>query len=130
MNSLFILYVQNQDKSKEFYQYVLGKTPTLHVPGMTEFSLGSKSGLGLMPEKGIKRIIGDPLPTPVKGHGIPRSELYLYVEDLNAFHKRALELGAIKLNPLEKRNWDDEVAYSMDLVGHVLAFAKRCGNEK
>ncbi len=50
----FILYVQDQNKSMEFYSKVLSEAPQLHVPGMTEFILNDKSVLGLMPTTGIK----------------------------------------------------------------------------
>ncbi|MGV8165608.1 MAG: DUF554 family protein, partial [Alkaliphilus sp.] len=46
---------------------------------MTEFELGRDFLLGLMPEEGIRKIIGDALPHPKEGSGIPRAELYLYV---------------------------------------------------
>ena len=34
-----ILYVKNQQISREFYTKVLGMEPTLNVPGMTESQL-------------------------------------------------------------------------------------------
>jgi catechol 2,3-dioxygenase-like lactoylglutathione lyase family enzyme len=122
--SHFILYVRDQERSTQFYSTVLGQKPRLHVPGMTEFSLSETCILGLMPEAGIKRLLGEKLPDPASASGIPRSELYLRVDDPQAFHQRALELGARELSELEKRAWGDLAAYSLDLDGHVLAFAK------
>ena len=98
--------------------------PALNVPGMTEFKLSDSSSLGLMPEKGIKSLLNHHLPDPEKSNGLSRAELYLSVDDPAAFHSRSLENGAIELAPLSPRNWGDTVAYSMDLDGHVLAFAK------
>ena len=117
--NLFILYVSNQEKSRDFYRRVLDSEPSLDVPGMTEFDLGDGTKLGLMPEAGIKRLLGDALPEPVGG---PRAELYLSVEDAAAWHARALEAGASELSPLKARDWGEEVAYSQDPDGHVLAF--------
>jgi catechol 2,3-dioxygenase-like lactoylglutathione lyase family enzyme len=37
----FILYVADQAASAAFYTRVLGASPTLDVPGMTEFALGA-----------------------------------------------------------------------------------------
>ncbi len=37
--SHLILYVKDQAKSAAFYAHVLGRRPTLDVPGMTEFTL-------------------------------------------------------------------------------------------
>jgi catechol 2,3-dioxygenase-like lactoylglutathione lyase family enzyme len=119
----FILYVRDQEESTGFYREVLGRDPVLHVPGMTEFSLTEDSSLGLMPESGIKSLLGDALPDPAAGHGIPRAELYLSVEDPAEHHARALRCGARELSPLEERSWGDQVAYSLDPDGHVLAFA-------
>ena len=120
----FILYVEDQTKSTQFYSAVLACVPILHVPGMTEFSLFDGSILGLMPVSGIKRLLGNVLPDPAEASGIPRSELYLVVENASAFHERALDHGATELSPLEERDWGHRVAYSLDPDGHVLAFAE------
>lgn len=122
--ALFILYVNDQDKSAEFYSKVLAQAPHLHVPGMTQFALGDGSLLGLMPESGIKRVLGEALPDPSVGNGIPRSEVYLYVEGAEAYHRRALEAGAKELSPMQKRDWGERAAYSLDPDGHVLAFCE------
>ncbi len=120
----FILYVSDQSQSTDFYAQVLAQPPTLCVPGMTEFTLSAKCVLGLMPETGIKRLLGEKLPDPSGGAGIPRAELYLVVDDPQEYHRRALDLGATELSGLELRDWGDRVAYSLDPDGHVLAFAQ------
>jgi len=121
----FILYVKDQARSAEFYARALDCAPTLNVPGMTEFTLSESCVLGLMPEAGIKRLLGDALPDPARANGIPRSEIYLRVENASAFHRRALSAGAIELSGLAGRDWGDRVAYCLDLDGHVLAFAEQ-----
>ncbi len=55
----FILYVADQKKSTAFYSFVLNLKPSLDVPGMTEFMLGTNCKLGLMPENGIAKILVD-----------------------------------------------------------------------
>lgn len=122
--ALLVLYVEDQAKSTEFYSKVLGQQPTLNVPGMTEFALTDGCSLGLMPAVGIKRLLGDALPDPAGADGIPRAELYLVVDDAQAYHGRAIALGARELSGLERRAWGDRVAYSLDRDGHVLAFAE------
>lgn len=124
----FIIYVSDQKRSKDFYEAVLQQKPVLDVPGMTEFQISNDSILGLMPEKGIKRLLGDKIPDPEKSNGISRAEIYLTVEDPMAFHGRSLEYGGKELSGLEERNWGDVAAYSMDPDGHVLAFACRKGD--
>jgi catechol 2,3-dioxygenase-like lactoylglutathione lyase family enzyme len=123
MKALFILYVRDQETSTRFYATVLDKEPTLHVPGMTEFTLIDNSKLGLMPVTGIKRLLPG-LPDPAKAAGIPRSEVYLTVPNAAEYHRRALAAGAAELSGLAKRSWGDLVAYSLDPDGHVLAFAE------
>jgi catechol 2,3-dioxygenase-like lactoylglutathione lyase family enzyme len=118
-----ILYVADQELSTQFYTAVFNKAPALHVPGMTEFTLNDGASLGLMPEAGIKRLLGDPLPDPAAASGIPRAELYLVVSGPDDFHSRALKAGARELSPMAKRDWGDRAAYCLDPDGHVLAFA-------
>jgi catechol 2,3-dioxygenase-like lactoylglutathione lyase family enzyme len=121
---ILVMYVQDQDRSTMFYAKVLGEEPTLYVPGMTEFALSDGGKLGLMPAAGIKRLLGDSLPDPMLAAGIPRAEIYLRVENAAQYHQRALEHGAQELSGLEPRDWGECVAYSLDLDGHVLAFAE------
>ncbi len=120
----FILYVKDQEQSKQFYSAVLAQEPILHVPGMTEFELNNGCVLGLMPERGIKRLLGECLPDPEPGRGIPRAELYLRIDNPSVYHDRALKMGAKELSALESRDWGDIAAYSIDQDGHVIAFAK------
>lgn len=118
----FILYVRDQAASRAFYAAALGMEPRLDVPGMTEFGLAPDCVLGLMPERGIKRLLPG-LPDPEAARAGARAEVYLTVADPAASHARALAAGARELSPLEVRNWGDKAAYSLDPDGHVLAFA-------
>ncbi|MFI5398103.1 MAG: VOC family protein [Candidatus Binatia bacterium] len=127
MKAHVILYVSNQKASAAFYTRVLGVKAHLDVPGMTEFRLNEGAILGLMPTASIKRLLGDRLPDPERGAGIPRAELYLLTEDPNSFHQRALVNGARELSALQARDWGHEAAYSLDPDGHVIAFAKEIG---
>lgn len=125
MNALFILFVRDQARSASFYADAFGSRPVLDVPGMTEFSLGGEAGLGLMPEAGIRRLLGPDLPDPATANGTPRSELYMVVDDPGACHARALAAGARELSPLAERPWGDLAAYCLDPDGHIVVFAKR-----
>lgn len=98
----FILYVKDQNRSTAFYRSVLGFEPTLNVPGMTEFKLGDSCVLGLMPEKGIKRLLGDAFPDPASANGIPRAELYLSVGDPFEFHQPSIKHGGKELSPVDR----------------------------
>lgn len=129
MKATFILYVSDQEASARFYEQVLMVRPSLDVPGMTEFKLNEQATLGLMPVTGIRRLLGAKLRDPDQAKGVPRAEIYLSVDAPQAFHDRALEHGATELSPLAIRDWGDEAAYSSDLDGHVLAFARTAGLE-
>ncbi len=123
--SITILYVADQNRSKEFYKKVLAIDPFLDVPGMTEFKITETHELGLMPEKGIAKILGDAVPNPSTGNGIPRCEVYLYVDEPEVYFERALQAGAKLINNIELRDWDDHVGYVADPDGHVIAFARK-----
>lgn len=122
--SFFIFYVKNKDISSEFYTHTLGVEPILNVPGITEFELTSSSYLGLMTAVNMNSLLDNAFPESGLGDGIPRAELYLNLENPEEYHRRALEAGATELSPMLPRDWGDIAAYSMDLDGHVLAFAK------
>ena len=123
MKAHFILYVSDQERSTAFYSEVLGEVPTLNVPGMTEFRLEDSIVLGLMPETGIVNLLGPAIVDPALARGVPRSEVYLVVENPAAFHARAIAAGARELSPLALRDWGHTAAYCLDPDGHVLAFA-------
>jgi catechol 2,3-dioxygenase-like lactoylglutathione lyase family enzyme len=118
----FILFVRDQRASTDFYRNVLAVEPILDVPGMTEFHLGEGVVLGLMPEKGITRLL-DGAVDPAAAEGVPRAELYLLVDAPSAYQARALAAGGKELSPLQDRDWGEAAAYCQDLDGHVLAFA-------
>jgi len=120
----FILYVRDQAASASFYTATLGADPSLNVPGITEFALSETTVLALMPESGIKRLLGETLPDPAKSRGAPRAEVYLVVDDPASYHARAIAEGAVELRPLSPTDWGHDVAYSLDPDSHVLAFAR------
>lgn len=125
----FILYVANQEKSKHYYQQLLEITPSLDVPGMTEFELTNCVKLGLMPENGIAKILTGKVPHPNQGNGIPRCELYLKVENAEEYIKRGIHFGGKEISGLKNRDWGDKVGYISDLDGHIIAFAEKQENK-
>ncbi len=118
-----ILFVADQRASGAFYRAVLGIEPRLDVPGMCEFQLGPGRVLGLMPQTGARRLLGDALGDPADCVGV-RSELYLYVDDAARYLQRALAHGARSLSALAPRDWGDLAGYVLDPDGHLLAFAE------
>ncbi len=116
--AMFILYVSDQQASRDFYAAVLGREPVLDVPGMTEFSLLDGSSLGLMPEAGIRKLLGE----TDFGGGL-RAEVYLLVDDPRECLQRAVADGARLLSECTNRNWGDLAGYCLDADGYVIGFA-------
>lgn len=119
----FILDVRDQEASRRFWEQCLGQPPALHVPGMTEFRLREGVVLGLMPERGIRVLLGERLPDPAAAAGVPRAELYLVVDDPAESLARCLRAGASLLSEVLPRSWGHRAGYCLDPDGHVIAFA-------
>ncbi len=130
INSEFILYVSDQKKSRDFYARILDIEPVLDVEGMTEFQLSVKTKLGLMPYKGIRKILNEDIPDPESANGVPRCEIYLLSETAGEYCLRAKAAGAEEISPLGKRDWGDSAAYYSDPDGHVIVFAEKFTKEE
>ena len=122
--AIFIIYVKDQNRSRNFYKSVLNIEPVLDVPGMTEFKINDYTKLGIMPEEGIVKILGSEVPHPKTGNGIPRCEIYLYTASPQEYIKKLAASGGKLISNLELRSWGEEVAYGSDPDGHIIAFAK------
>ena len=123
-NSHFILYVQDQSKSAEFYSKLLNQKPTLNVPGMTEFRLSDNSVLGLMPSTGIKKLLGDKIKTLDSSCSSLKAELYLIVNDIENYLKRAESANVKILSELKERDWNHNVVYFSDPDHYIIAIAE------
>ncbi len=119
----FVWFVADQGRATAFYQAVLQRPPRLQVPGMTEFELAPGAVLGLMPNAGIRRLLGAAIVDPAQAGAPPRAELYLLVDDPERALQRALAAGARLLSTVCARDWGHRAGYCADLDGHVVAFA-------
>ncbi len=52
---------------------------------------------------------------------------YVYVEDVDALHKRAVEAGAKTVVPPKTEFWGDRICLLLDLDGHAWMFATHVG---
>ncbi len=120
-----ILYVADQQLSTDFYTKLLRRNPELNVLGMTEFLLAENFKLGLMPNSGIAKILADKTPHPESGTGIPRCELYFYVEDIAFEFTSALNTDAKLISDIQDRTWGDKACYFADPDGHIIVFAEK-----
>jgi predicted enzyme related to lactoylglutathione lyase len=125
MNIIFVIYVEDQKRSREFYQRILKQDPILDVEGMTEFKINENTKLGIMPESGIVKLLKNKIINPSKAKGVSRCEIYLYVDSPEEFYKRAILFGAKPISESLIRDWGDEVAYCVDFDGNVIAFARK-----
>ena len=119
-----IFFVADQEVSTAFHRAVLDTPPTLDVPGMTEFVLPGGNVLGLMPQANIDRLLGHAVTGLADPASVPRAELYLVVDDPEAYLARAIAAGARELSPLAPRDWGHLAGYCTDPDGHVIAFAR------
>lgn len=119
-----ILYVEDQNISKNFYKNILEINPRLDVPGMTEFEINPGCILGLMPYNNIKILLPQSFYTFLQCDIIPTCELYIITDEINRKIELAVQNGANLLSPLSLRNWGHEVVYFSDPDSHILALAK------
>lgn len=82
-----IYYVPDLDKAKEWYSTAFGKPPYFDEPFYVGFEIGGYE-LGLLPEK-----------EPIENKTV-NIETYWGVEDIEAEHKRFIELGATEHTPI------------------------------
>ncbi|MDO9592889.1 MAG: hypothetical protein Q7I98_06855 [Erysipelotrichaceae bacterium] len=118
-----VLYIENLEASKKFYTILLNKEPILDEPGMVEFQLLENVTLGLMPLKGIVKLLGMAVRHRA-GDYPPCCELYMTHDDPEICLVRLDAAGGKLVQPLKVMDWGDEVAYGLDPDGHVLGFAR------
>jgi lactoylglutathione lyase len=122
-SAYIILFVQDQARSRSFYENILRQKAVLDVPGMTAFELVQGTRLGLMPANDIKGIL-NVMPYASDSEQFPRCELYLYVDDVKSEYNHALGCGAKSISSLAARSWGDLACYFADPDGHIFAFAQ------
>lgn len=121
---MLIIYVENQEKARDFYKQVLAMEPLMDVPGMTEFKLDKNVLLGIMPNEGIARILEGKVKSLGKSAAVPKCELYLPVDDPDEYYHRLIKAGGTGIVEGKARPWGDYTAYGMDPDGNLIAFAK------
>ena len=92
--SNIIIYVDDQERSTNFYSKVLNQEPILNVPGMTEFLLTENTILGIMPSTGIKKLLHDRIDILQPYVRFLKAELYLVVDNLEKYLSRTIKVNA------------------------------------
>jgi PhnB protein len=117
------LVVQDGARALDFYQKAFGAKETARMPGPdgsimhAEFRIGD-SVLMLndeMPEMASR--------SP-KAYGGTPVKFYLYVENVDASWKRALDAGARETMPLQNMFWGDRMGCVEDPFGHQWLLAQ------
>ncbi len=121
----FIIYVDDFDKTKLFYELLFNIKPEVDEPGMCEYKLPDGSTLGIMPSSSLAKLFGNKFVEQKDRRALPNVELYFLMNNGLEFHKRALQLGATEIRKVEEMDWGDKVAYSLNHDGHILAFAEK-----
>lgn len=125
MKTYFIIYVDNLEKTKLFYELLFKINPILDVPGMCEFKLPDGAILGIMPNTSLEKLFGKDYELQKNRKSLPSTEFYFLVDDALLLHKRAIQLGASEIKEFTEMDWGDKVAYSINHDGHILAFAEK-----
>ncbi len=121
----FIIYVDDIDKTKMFYELLFDINPEIDESGMCELELPNGAVLGIMPNSSLEKLFGAEYKVNDKKNSSPKFEFYFQIDNAEALHKKALQLGALELRKFTKMDWGDNVAYCVNHDGHILAFAER-----
>jgi uncharacterized glyoxalase superfamily protein PhnB len=121
------LIVDNSARALEFYQKAFGAEETVRMPGPGGSILHAEMRLGdsifmlhdEMPDMGGK--------SPKAYGGTPVS-FYVYVEDVDAAWKRAVDAGAKPTMPLQDMFWGDRTGRLEDPFGHAWNLAQHVGD--
>jgi PhnB protein len=117
------LVVRDGAKALEFYQRAFGAEEKARIPGPdggimhAEFRIGDSVVMlnDEMPEMGSK--------SPQSYGGTP-VKFYVYVENVDAAWKRAVDAGAKETMPLQDMFWGDRTGCLEDPFGHTWLLAQ------
>lgn len=120
--ALVIVAVEDLPRSLAFYRVVTMWPVPVDTPVYAELLSPNGFRLGLYDRRGFGRNIKR-VPEPIAGP-VATTELYLFVDDIDASMSRARDAGASVLDDASDRPWGDHVGYVADPDGYVLAFAR------
>ena len=69
------------------------------------------------------------MPNPNLANGIPKCEIYLFVDNIKETYKKTIFLGAKSINLPNNRDWNDFVGYVSYFGGNIIAFVKPITNK-
>ena len=116
------IIVNDVDKAMAFYAEAFGGTPGLNLPGPDGKSMHGEVKFG-------DSVVMISLEDPARGAKAPTTlggtngSLMLYVEDVDAVAKTALDAGAKAAFPVEDKFWGDRYGAVTDPFGHMWGIA-------
>ncbi len=116
------LYIRGAAKALDFYERAFGAKVEVRMDapdgkvGHAEISLG-RARVMLADENAAMQALS---PDTLAGTTV---SMYVYVEDVDAFFKRAVEAGATMLKPVADQFYGDRSCFLRDPFGHQWGFA-------
>ncbi len=118
-----ILISSDLAKSKMFYSLLFDTQPIVDEENIVEFEIVPGFIIGLATDELQTKLFDPDIFAKYRNNSGSNAELYIECENAEEMHKKALSLGCLELSPFTKRDWGDEVGYSINHEGHILAFA-------
>jgi PhnB protein len=116
------LYIRGAAKALDFYKSAFGAKELMRMDGPNgtvghaEIAIG-KAHVMLADENAAMNALS---PDTLRGTS---ASFYVYVEDVDAFFKRALQAGATQLKPVANQFYGDRSGFLKDPFGHQWGFA-------
>jgi PhnB protein len=116
------LAVENAAEAIEFYERAFGAKESFRMPGP-----GDTIGHAELEIGDSRVMLSDPFPQssvrPPKELGGPSASVFMYVEDVDAVVKQAVDAGATVTMEVEDMFWGDRFGTVSDPFGHVWSIA-------
>ena len=119
---LTIIAVTDLAASQRFYDQAFAWTRPVDTPVYTEYALPGGQRLGHCAREGFARNTGQ-LPLALAAGELNSTELYFYVDDMEAAVTSLVGAGARQLSELAARDCGDVAAYYADPDGNVIVVA-------
>ena len=88
---MMIIFVENQEKARDFYKEVLDMEPLMDVPGMTEFKLADNMLLGIMPMRNKNMMDIKTIKHWKRRNS--KCQIYLPVDEPDDYYNRVVKAG-------------------------------------
>ncbi len=123
-HALTIFATSDLEGALRFYSAAFGWRQLVDTPVYAELALPEGTRLGLYEREAFAATTKQE-PLQASEGAITATELYFYVDDIDATMAQLSAAGAQVLSSLAERSWGDEAAYFTDLDGNVIVIARR-----